>query len=107
KARLAFEGTSQGRETGLSGAVDCSAPQTGVVLTATRIDLDRTLAVKATTPDGAPVAGATIDVAGHGWKDARTATTDAQGMARFDALPARALSVSARATDAWARSATV
>jgi hypothetical protein len=105
KARLVFEGTSAGKESGLSGAVDCSAPQTGVVLNCASIETDRKLAVKATTPDGTPVVGATVEVSGHEWTEPRTATTDATGVARFDALPARTLTVVVRATDAWARSA--
>jgi protocatechuate 3,4-dioxygenase beta subunit len=107
KVRLVFDGNVDGVENGLSGAVDCSAPQTGVVLQTSKIETDRTLLVKATSPSGGPVSGAVVAVSGFRWNSPRTATTDADGVASFDALPARALSVGARGTDAWARSAFV
>lgn len=98
KVRLVYDGTSQGKETGLLGAVDCSAPQAGVAIHAAPIETDRVLVIKATTPTGEPVAGAIVDVRGYGWNEPRTATTGADGIARLEALPARALSVSCRAT---------
>jgi hypothetical protein len=107
KVRLLFEGTSQGRETGLSGALDCSAPQAGIVLACARIETDRELSVKTTAPDGAPVVGAVVEATGYSWDQPRTAMTDEAGVARFENLPARALDVRARATDKFARSAGV
>ncbi len=105
KVRLVFDGSAGGADDGLAGAVECSAPQTGVVLSTSKVETDRVLLVKTTTPTGEPVAGVIVEVSAHGWKAPRTATSGADGVARFDALPARTLSVAARATDAWARSA--
>jgi RNA polymerase sigma-70 factor (ECF subfamily) len=91
----------------LAGTVDVEAPAKDVVIRCARVATDRTLSVKVTTPDGSPVGGADVVVRSRAGGERRTATTDAQGVARFDGLPARPRLVTANETGAWARSTDV
>lgn len=104
KVRIVFDGVVQGPASDLVGAVECGAPAKDVVLRCERVAADRKLTVKVTSPDGEVQPGASVQVRSSSGREERTATTDAQGIASFDGLPARPRTLFAAAAGTWAES---
>jgi RNA polymerase sigma factor (sigma-70 family) len=104
KVQIVFDSVQSSALSGFAGTLACTAPAADLVVRCQRVATDRMLTVKVTTLGADAPAGVEILVTSPLGGERRTATTDAQGVARFEGLPARPRSVVAMESGPWARS---